>query len=242
MSLLVKKSLNKLKFRIEEERESGFYREDGFPKDTEDRPAINPDFAPDESCDFKWELKCIPGSEQSCFELEGYNNFEGNVCTPIGCPEGYHDIFDDEDNICHSNEKDCPNNMVLAEKEFGMQCMYLVDKPEIVEPTPTETGSKCLDGYQRTDDGEKCELKDVQCDETPDNSLCNGERGREGLIFCDVLYQETGGKGEGCYDRNDNPEQYCLMHPGDPWDFCTKENICDQDGSVKPDDEYCKAN
>ena len=109
----------------EEERESGFYREDGFPKDTEDRPAINPDFAPDESCDLKWELKCIPGREQSCFDLEGYNNFEGNVCTPIGCPEGYHDVFDDEDNICHSNEKECPQNgMVLAERKYGDSCVY----------------------------------------------------------------------------------------------------------------------
>ncbi len=89
---------------IEEEIESGFYRDDGFPKATKDRPAINPDFAPDESCDLKWELKCIPGREQSCFELEGYNNFEGNVCTPIGCPEGDHDIFEDEDNICYSND------------------------------------------------------------------------------------------------------------------------------------------
>ena len=112
--------------RIEEERESGFYREDGFPKATEDRPAINPDFAPDESCDLKWELKCIPGSEQSCFEeLEGYNNSELNVCTPIGCPEGYHDIFDDEDNICHSNEIDCPNDMILVEDEYGMTCTPL---------------------------------------------------------------------------------------------------------------------
>jgi hypothetical protein len=75
---------------IEEEIDL-LYRDDGFPKATKDRPAINPDFAPDESCDLKWELKCIPGREQSCFELEGYNNFEGNVCTPIGCPEGDHD-------------------------------------------------------------------------------------------------------------------------------------------------------
>jgi hypothetical protein len=118
-------------------------------------------------------------------------------------------------------------------------------KPEIVSPiitggTGSGSGSTCPDGYDRTEDGENCKLRDVRCDEDPDHSLYNGERGREGLIFCDVLYQETGGKGEGCYDRNDNPEQYCLMHPGDPWDFCTTENICDQDGSVKPEDEYCK--
>jgi hypothetical protein len=54
---------------------------------------------------------------ESLFELEGYNNFEDNVCTPIGCPEGFRGM-DDEDNICHSNEKDCPNNMVLADREY----------------------------------------------------------------------------------------------------------------------------
>jgi hypothetical protein len=108
--------------RIEEEIESGFYREDGFPKATEDRPAINPDFAPDRSCDLKWELKCIPGSEQKCSDLRGYDNGEMNVCTPIGCPDGYHDVIEDEDNICHSNEIDCPYDMVLVKDAYGETC------------------------------------------------------------------------------------------------------------------------
>jgi hypothetical protein len=99
-----------------------FYREDGYPKDTEDRPAINPDFAPDRSCDLKWELKCIPGSEQKCSDLRGYDNGEMNVCTPIGCPDGYHNIFEDEDNICHSNEIDCPYDLVLVEDAYGQTC------------------------------------------------------------------------------------------------------------------------
>ena len=168
-----------------------------------------------------------------------------NVCTPIGCPEGYHDVFDDEDNVCHSNDEECPQDgMVLVEKEFGMQCAYNVlvsisdEKPEIVEPIPTETGSKCPEGYSRTEDGQNCKLRDVQCDVEPENSLCNGERGREGIIFCDIQNQEGEGS-ETCYDRNDNPEEYCLKYQDDSWNFCTKENICDQDGSVKPDDEYC---
>ncbi len=109
----------------EEERESGFYREDGYPKDTENRPAINPDFAPDRSCDLKWELKCIPGSEQKCSDLRGYDNSEINVCTPIGCPDGYHNVIEDEDNICHSNEIDCPYDMVLVKDAYGETC-----KPE----------------------------------------------------------------------------------------------------------------
>ena len=106
----------------EEERESGFYREDGYPRDTKNRPSINPDFAPDRSCDLKWELKCIPGSEQKCIDLRGYDNGEMNVCTPIGCPEGYHDVIEDEDNICHSNDEECPYDMVLVKDAYGETC------------------------------------------------------------------------------------------------------------------------
>ena len=106
----------------EEERESGFYREDGYPRDTKNRPAINPDFAPDRSCDLKWELKCIPGSEQTCLDIDGYNNGEMNVCTPIGCPDGYHDNFEWENNICYSNEIDCQDGWILVKGAYGDTC------------------------------------------------------------------------------------------------------------------------
>jgi hypothetical protein len=99
--------------------ETGFYSDDGYPKQT-DRPAINSDFDPDENCDPKWELKCIPGSQQDC--PEGFNNGEMNVCTLIGCPDGYHNISEDEDNICYSNEIDCPNNWILVKNEYGETC------------------------------------------------------------------------------------------------------------------------
>jgi hypothetical protein len=100
--------------------ESQFYREDGHPEELDLRPAVNPDFDPVESCDLKWELKCIPGTEQDC--PEGYNNFEVNVCTPIGCPEGYHDYFEDEDAACYSNEQECKYDLVLAKDEYGDSC------------------------------------------------------------------------------------------------------------------------
>jgi hypothetical protein len=58
------------------DEETGFYREDGFPIATKDRPATNPDFAPDRNCDLVWELKCISGSEQKCSDLRGYDNGE----------------------------------------------------------------------------------------------------------------------------------------------------------------------
>jgi hypothetical protein len=115
---------NETQIYVKEEREleSGFYRDDGYPRDTENRPAINPDFAPDRSCDLKWELKCVPGSQQKCSDLEGFDNGEMNVCTPISCPDGYHNLFEWEDNVCYSNEIDCPNNLVLVEGTYGDMC------------------------------------------------------------------------------------------------------------------------
>jgi hypothetical protein len=53
----------------EDERKSGFYSEKGYELPQRDRPAINPDFSPDESCLFDvFQLKCIPGSDQECPE------------------------------------------------------------------------------------------------------------------------------------------------------------------------------
>lgn len=87
---------------------SDFFNEDGGVKYTEDRPAINPDFAPDEDCNIDYELKCVPGSQQSCFGgLEGYHNGEDNVCSPIDCQEGYHGIDNDESGLCYPNSEDC---------------------------------------------------------------------------------------------------------------------------------------
>jgi hypothetical protein len=40
---------------------------------------------------------------------------------------------------------------------------------------------------------------------------CNGTRGRNGLIFCDIYAAFTGSRIAygGCYDRNDNLRSYC---------------------------------
>jgi hypothetical protein len=157
---------------------------------------------------------------------EGSNVYRDSFDIGLRClnPDLYEHINED----CDAAREEANLMLVSTESE----------KPEIVDPIPTETGSKCPEGYSRTDDGDQCQLKEVQCDETPDDPLCNGERGRRGNIFCDIQYQE-GGSGT-CYDRNDNPEEYCLTYKDDNnWFFCTKENICDEDGSVKPDDKYC---
>lgn len=59
----------------------------------------------------------------------------------------------------------------------------------------------------------------VDCDENPNDSLCNGDRGIDGNPFCDIQYQEEGRK-HGCYDRNDNPQEYCEKYREIDDDFC----------------------
>lgn len=42
-------------------------------------------------------------------------------------------------------------------------------------------------------------------------------------------------------DRNDNPEEFCILHP-EFTDFCEViGDLCDENGSIKPDDEYCRS-
>lgn len=48
----------------------------------------------------------------------------------------------------------------------------------------------------------------IDCDEHTGHSGCGGTTGRNGLIFCDVQQRDMGFK-ENCYDRNDNPTEYC---------------------------------
>ena len=111
----------------EKERESGFYyTESGSPKHTKDRPAINPDFAPDQDCNLAYELKCIPGSQQSCFDLEGFENGEDNVCSPEQCQEGYHEEEDNESGLCYPDDEGCrTDDYVLIERDDGeMFCAY----------------------------------------------------------------------------------------------------------------------
>jgi hypothetical protein len=140
--------------------DSAFYREDGHPRDTKNRTAINPDFAPDRSCDLKWELKCIPGSEQQCNDLRGYDNGEMNVCTPIGCPEGYHNNFEWEDNVCYSNEEvDCQDDYILLKGPYGDTC----EPPSACEQPENRDQDPCIE----------------YCDENSDNSACDPEKRAE---------------------------------------------------------------
>jgi hypothetical protein len=111
----------------QDERESGFYNERGSPKYDQDRPAINPDFAPDEECNLGYYLKCLPGTAQEC--PEGYHNGEDNSCSPVECQEGYHEEEDNESGLCYPDSEGCPegSEYALVERDDGkgIICLYL---------------------------------------------------------------------------------------------------------------------
>lgn len=96
---------------------TGFIGDD-FTGVKSDRPAINADFAPDESCWFDvMQLKCIPGSQQDC--PEGFEINEDRICHPTGpCPDGYHSAWEDESGQCYPNDEGCQDDgFYLAELE-----------------------------------------------------------------------------------------------------------------------------
>jgi hypothetical protein len=70
---------------------------------------------------------------------------------------------------------------------------------------------------------------DVNSDDTMENDVPpNGEG-----LFCD--HPSNPGS---CYDRNDNPEEFCVKYP--EYDvFCDLIDICDENGSIRPEDPYC---
>lgn len=59
--------------------------------------------------------------------------------------------------------------------------------------------------------------QEVDCNNEPNSPLCTGEKGRGGSIFCDEYAGLTGSRIAygGCYDRNDNPEEYCINYQDD---------------------------
>src|SRR5215211_5482130 len=73
----------------------------------------------------------------------------------------------------------------------------------------------------------------INCDANPDDAFCNSEKGRDGLPFCDIV-RNAGS----CYDRNDNPEEYCEKYREDDKDFCriiegTDDNSSYDSGNLK---------
>jgi hypothetical protein len=85
----------------------------------------------------------------------------------------------------------------------------------------------------------------IDCDEHQNHSRCVGFEGRDGLIFCDVQYQDVGYK-ENCYDRNDNPSEYCdkyaVEESDKKWEaeFC--RSVCNNYEAVIARGESCENN
>ncbi|MFZ0555519.1 MAG: hypothetical protein WBL67_09090 [Nitrososphaeraceae archaeon] len=94
-----------------------------------DRPAINPDFAPNESRQFDaYQIKCIPGSVQEC--PEGFAENEDSMCNPGGLsPEGYHGEDDDESGQCYPNSEGC-NTYTITKDETRVPFVLLTDRPD----------------------------------------------------------------------------------------------------------------
>lgn len=73
------------------------------------QPPINPEFAPDKSCQFDvFQDKCVPGTEQEC--PEGFGTNDPGTCFPVDkngyadCPDGYGLRDDDETGQCYPND------------------------------------------------------------------------------------------------------------------------------------------
>lgn len=100
------------------------------------RPAINPDFAPDEDCVYDVsQIHCIPGSAQECPKPQ-FNEGDPSMCSPrtlvdgewrLVCPDGYHYEDEDESGQCYPNDEGCGDYgpYVLIEGERGDRCALL---------------------------------------------------------------------------------------------------------------------
>jgi hypothetical protein len=118
----------------------------------EDRPAINPDFAPDESCLFDiFQDKCAPGSQQECPEDFGTN--EDLNCVPQindghrMCPDGYHTSDGDETGQCYPNSNGCSDANLTSEDRTSNFNFILLTGDDSPNPYDTcaDPRSLCVD-------------------------------------------------------------------------------------------------
>ena len=135
---------------------------------TPNRPVINPDFDPDESCIIDiFQDKCDPGTEGEC--PEGFGQNGDGLCSHRTlvdgewrwlCPEGYHDAWEDESGQCYPNDEGCRDDgFVLVEREDedrNDQCapLYIICDEEEVR-----NEDFCIE----------------YCEENPDEFVCKPE-------------------------------------------------------------------
>jgi hypothetical protein len=99
-----------------------------------------------------------------------------------------------------------------------------------------------LVGADRGDDCYDRDFSRIDCNEHSNHSRCIGFQGRDGLIFCDVQYQDVGYKSN-CYD---NPSEYCdnyaKQESRKEWttEFC--QSVCNNYDDVIVREEQCDNN
>jgi hypothetical protein len=87
---------------------------------------------PDESCLFDvYQIKCLPHPLADDCPENFWTNEDG-YCFPVNendnwvCPEGYHDVDDDESGQCYPNSEECPSYAFLVpdedEEDDGDRC------------------------------------------------------------------------------------------------------------------------
>ena len=82
----------------------------------------------------------------------------------------------------------------------------------------------CVPG-DRFGDCYDADFSTIDCDVHQNHSRCTGSQGRDGMIFCDVQQLDMGFE-ENCYDRYDNPSEYCNDHAIDESDFVYTARFC----------------
>lgn len=119
------------------------------------------------------------------------------------CSDGQTQVEEDRvDEDCPETSQVSANGLPLCNGTF-QDCV-------------TENGDVCVAGsaaHECEDLGEEQEL--IDCNTYPESEYCNSEKGRDGLPFCDLV-----SNAESCYDRNDNPEEYCSKYSNSDSDFC----------------------
>ena len=97
-------------------------------------------------------------------------------------------------------------------------------------------------GADRGDDCYDRNFFRIDYNEIPGHARCVGHDGRNGLMFCDVQYEDVG-YNENCYDRNDNPTDHCdsyaVEESSKEWtaEFC--QTVCSNYQDVLAKGEFC---
>jgi hypothetical protein len=97
-------------------------------------------------------------------------------------------------------------------------------------------------GTDRFDDCYDGDFSRIDCSgEHNETSRCTGYSGREGLMFCDLQFDDVGYR-DNCYNRDDNPTEYCDKYAKDESDrpytnFC--QTVCANYEDVIIKDKEC---